>query len=366
MIERPLPKFARDLLSCCPSAGGGVHNWLFRAAKVLHAFYPNKDEMFRLLASASEGCGRHIPDEEIWDAIQNSESYAWKPTGQRRGVLVGKRRLLHTAGTIQIKKLGFNPFVLARVAAKLGGVDAEWMAAHSPVHPENQTPSSFLHALYEPGENIVVFDVFKSQGQHLWTCLETSSSTCELESFTTGKPNGAWYLTNPVDGSYKPNGRKKRDGTGMLSRRSEPNVTSWRYLVLESDHANPAHWLAALAQMPLRIAAIYSSGGKSIHALVRVDAASKQHWDELRDAMKPGLVTLGADPAALSAVRLSRLPGCQRPGSSDKDGVYRLYPEPRMQTLLYLNPNPTRTPIRELPARNDTEVPPARPGEAFR
>jgi hypothetical protein len=102
-------------------------------------------------------------------------------------------------------------------------------------------------------------------------------------------------------------------------------------MVLENDEADESEWLACLVQLPLRIAAIYTSGGKSIHALVRIDAGSKPQWDRERDAIKPVVVTLGADPNAMTAVRLSRLPGTMR--------------GERPQQLLYLDPNPDGSPI---------------------
>jgi hypothetical protein len=86
--------------------------------------------------------------------------------------------------------------------------------------------------------------------------------------------------------------------------------------------------------MPLRIASICESGGRSIHALVRLDAASKADWDAKVGAMKPVLVTLGADPGALSAVRLTRLPQAMR--------------GERLQRLLYLNPAPDGGPIMQM------------------
>ena len=151
----------------------------------------------------------------------------------------------------------------------------------------------------------------------------------ELDAFRTGKPHGVWFLANPVTGDFADNDQ------GHPSRRSWQNVTAWRYLVLESDRANPAHWLAVLAQMPLPIAAIYTSGGKSTHALVRLGAESKAHWDEIAGEMKPALVTLGADRKAISAVRLTRLPWCER------------VEKRQTQALLYLDGNPDGTPICE-------------------
>lgn len=218
---------------------------------------------------------------------------------------------------------------LERLARKLDGVDAEWFAERSAKRVWNRTPASFLHDLYRDGERVVVFDDYESQGQAVWARQGPPFDARALDTFTTGKRQGVWFLANPVNGELLPNDR------GNLSRRSWQNVTAWRYVVIESDKANPAHWLAALAQLPMPIAAITTSGGKSIHALVRIDADSKEHWDEIVDEMKPALITLGADRGALSAVRLTRLPCCERVEKGQR------------QTLLYLNPNPDASPLAE-------------------
>jgi hypothetical protein len=142
--------------------------------------------------------------------------------------------------------------------------------------------------------------------------------------------DGVWFLAQPVDGEYHCNPRLG----GKPSRRSEESVTAWRYAVLESDKAEPDEWLRCLIQLPLRIASVCESGGRSIHALVRLDAESKEDWDAKVRAVKPVLVTLGADPGALSAIRLTRLPQAER--------------GERIQRLLYLNPAPDGTPILAL------------------
>ena len=244
----------------------------------------------------------------------------------RRGTVRPRQMFLFTP---KAPAPAFDPARLERTARKLPQGDAEWLARRSRKQVDNRTPASFLHELYLPGERVVIFDVFRSQGQALWMHLAPPYDARELDGFRTGKPQGVWFLANPVSGEYLPNDQ------GKLSRRSWQSVTAWRYLVLESDVAEPAHWLAALAQMPLRVAAIYTSGGKSIHALVRLDAESKAHWDEIVATMEAALIILGADPKAMSAVRLTRLPGCERVEKG------------RMQELLYLNGQPDGTPICE-------------------
>lgn len=219
----------------------------------------------------------------------------------------------------------FDFHTLQRIAAKATGIDAQWLATKSPVAIESATAATFLDGLYQPGEKVIVFTDYRSQGQVVYELGKSTS-----KELPNGGPLGVWFLTNPVDGN------EHRNDDGKMSRRSKKAVTAWRYLVLECDHNEKypgvnALWLAALVQLPLKIVAIYTSGGKSIHALVCLAASTKEEWDTLRDKIKPILVPLGADPATMTAVRLSRLPQTLRGKTS--------------QQLLYLNPQPTEQPI---------------------
>ena len=243
----------------------------------------------------------------------------------------------------KIEKPGFAPSKLERFARRCDGFDFADLKARSPLRPHTRTPASFLHALYRPGEKVIVFDIFESPGVGTLTRgedLEPYDATC-LNYMKKPRPGkGAWFLANPVDGKtiFLDRLISERNPTGR-THRAEENLTAFRYLVLESDKADPLLWLAALVQLPLPIAAVYSSGGKSIHALVRIDARDKQHFLELKAKVARPLVILGADDSAMTAVRLTRLPQCYR---AEKD---------RWQELYFLNPNPTETPICELPTQ---------------
>ncbi|XHR27535.1 MAG: hypothetical protein ACFUZC_16515 [Chthoniobacteraceae bacterium] len=250
----------------------------------------------------------------------------------------------------------FDPQKLHAFAARPGVViDTAWLADRSPVDPAMVGPVEFLRALYKPEESVVILDVFKSQGQWLYSAQRGIEPSCvdfaawkEKDPFHTAPPllmpgrpfdaagpQGIWYLCNPVDGKFR-----VMDGVDMRqlpkwSRRWEPCVTDWRYFVFESDEADARDWIGAIAQLPMRIAAIYTSGGKSIHVLVRVDARSKVEFDQWRESAKRTMIPLGADKQCMSAVRLTRLPGCLR--LQDKHG--RAYPRPHLQKLLYLAPD---------------------------
>jgi|GEM_PF-3235566 len=239
------------------------------------------------------------------------------------------------------EKPKFIPSKLERFARRCNGFDFADLKARSPIRPHTRTPASFLHALYRPGEKVIVFDIYESQGVGTLTRggdLEPYDATC-LNYMKKPRPGkGAWFLANPVDGKTiyldRLKTEKKPDGRTC---RAEENLTAFRYLVVESDKADPLLWLAALVQLPLPIAAVYSSGGKSIHALVRIDARDKQHFLDLKAKVARPLVILGADDSAMTAVRLTRLPQCYR---AEKD---------RWQELYFLNPNPAATPICEFP-----------------
>ena len=110
--------------------------------------------------------------------------------------------------------------------------------------------------------------------------------------------------------------------------------------MIESDSVPLDLWLRVLVQLRLPIAAIYSSGGKSVHALYRVDAETKAAWDQTAGEVKRRLVPVGACAGTFTAVRLTRLPGCFR---GEKG---------RMQKLLYLNPEPEQKPIMKLDTHN--------------
>ena len=217
---------------------------------------------------------------------------------------------------------------MKRIAGKVPEIKdvIRFLAERSPVPVDGQDSASVLRHLYArgSGEKVLIFTDMKSQGQFEWEA--DRSDFIQHRHLPTGN-DGVWFLPQPVSGGFFPNPRTD----GNLSRRSEEAVTAWRYAVLESDEADADDWLRCLVQMPFRIASICESGGRSIHALVQLDAASKADWDRVMLPIKPLLITLGADRGALSAVRLTRLPQAMRGA--------------RCQRLLYLNPQPNGMPI---------------------
>jgi len=241
----------------------------------------------------------------------------------------------------------YQPKKLISVASRLAAVqiDDDYFIARSPFTTWNRSPAGFLHKLFREGERVVVFDVFKSQGCALWQCPGLTGDFTTL-NFLANEHKNVWFLCNPVDGEWREIERLKGEyNPSGRTRRAEENVTNFRYCIVESDEAPRELWLKALARLPLPIVSVVDSAGSSIHALFRIDAESKAHWDELvHTTYKYALVTLGADPGALTAVRLTRLANCFR-GEKAK-----------LQRLLYLNDQPDETPICERPVLREVPL----------
>jgi len=87
----------------------------------------------------------------------------------------------------------------------------------------------FLDALYEPGERVLIFTKFKSQGQFIYWVGRGSSGLadrpgegCCRRSCLRRAPDGVWFLCQPVSGEWKVNPACGGSGDGVpkLSRRS--------------------------------------------------------------------------------------------------------------------------------------------------
>lgn len=116
---------------------------------------------------------------------------------------------------------------------------------------------------------------------------------------------GAWIRFNPFDNSgfYK-----------------DENITAYRYALAESDSLPIEEQYRVLRESRLPIAALVESGGKSLHAVFRVDAKDKfEYASRVRDAYA-SLNTFGflVDPQNRNPSRLSRMPGVTRNGNVQK------------------------------------------------
>ena len=118
-----------------------------------------------------------------------------------------------------------------------------------------------------------------------------------------GTPNeeaGMWVCFNPMDGSG----------------RSNKNVTSYRYALVESDSQDIDTQYALIQDLKLPVKVLVHSGGKSLHAIVNIGAVDYKQYQERVDYLytvcrKRGLAV---DTQDKNPARLSRMPGFKRNG----------------------------------------------------
>lgn len=111
---------------------------------------------------------------------------------------------------------------------------------------------------------------------------------------------GAWIRFNPLNGLGVDNS----------------NVTDYRYTLVESDDMELGKQIAIIRKLMLPVVALVYSGGKSIHAIVHVDARTKDEYVKRVSYIyeiceKNGLVL---DKQNKNPSRLSRMPGVIREG----------------------------------------------------
>lgn len=109
---------------------------------------------------------------------------------------------------------------------------------------------------------------------------------------------GAWIRFNPLD------------GTGVKN----DNVTDFRYALVESDTTDIERQNAIIRELELPIAILVHSGGKSLHAIVRIDANSIQQYKERVNHLYEVCAKNGleVDTQNKNPSRLSRMPGVTR------------------------------------------------------
>lgn len=197
-------------------------------------------------------------------------------------------------------------------------VDKSWVEGKELNIPEKWEPAQqltkYLETLFEASETIgYVTESWEKDGKFLPTrgvYTRTAGEVIEALSKCEGdlgnaigdyKPEaGAWIRFNPLDGKGVKN----------------ENVTEYRYALVESDTADITHQNQIMRELELPIACLVYSGGKSLHAIVRIDAANfdeyRKRVDYLYEVCKKN--GLEIDRQNKNPSRLSRMPGVERKG----------------------------------------------------
>lgn len=177
---------------------------------------------------------------------------------------------------------------------------------------------TYLETLFEASENVgYVTETWEKEEdgkvKYLPTkgsCDRTAGELIELLNICDGdigavfgdykEQAGAWIRFNPLDGKGVKN----------------ENVTDFRYALVESDCMALEEQNALIREIELPVAVLVYSGGKSVHAIVKIDAPNYDEYrkrvDYLYDICKKN--GLNIDRQNRNPSRLSRMPGVIRNG----------------------------------------------------
>lgn len=197
-------------------------------------------------------------------------------------------------------------------------IDAKWLEKEV-----IETPSSdwnpcaqlreYLSLLFSENEHVAFCtDPYKKDGRYIptrGTCSKTAGEIIkslqknDMTGFSeaVGTANtecGAWIVINPCDGT----GRK------------DENITDFRYALVESDEKPIDEQVAIYRKLELPCVCIVHSGGKSAHAIVRVNASDIQEYRKRVDFLYKVCSDNGlpVDKQNRNPSRYSRMPGVVR------------------------------------------------------
>ena len=199
-------------------------------------------------------------------------------------------------------------------------VNAAWMEVQDLPDPPDPFDCAremirYFRLLFESSENVgyVTQSYLNEDGKHVPTkgCYDrTAGQLIQLLSACNGDIGsvlgdydadaGAWIRFNPLDGKGVKN----------------ENVTDFRFALVESDTLDLQKQYSLIRELQLPVAVLVHSGGKSLHAIVRIEAANyveyRQRVDFLYNVCQKNGMDL--DRQNRNPSRLSRLPGVYRKG----------------------------------------------------
>ena len=274
MPSKELPRFVLDLISSAPQHGEGVHKWMFKLSRCLHAFRTH-DEIEEILKVSLHGCGRNVPIREIHAAIADSKKCAWVPGT--------KQEIIYRSAWPAFNQKEYNLITH-------DGLGAYDLWEKSPVRfVDDRAYTEDIIDVIFPGNPLLCCglsnSVFETKSRQAWR------DTLEQQQFIQPSPCIA---------------EKGLTKDGKESAHCLSNVGPRRFLVVEQDKGNQDQQCAVIVHLSKwhKLTLVLSSGGKSLHAWFFVEGQDESH---LKKFMKTA-VSLGADDATWAPVQFVRMP----------------------------------------------------------
>lgn len=277
------------------------------------------------MALKQEGCP--LSDWEAWSAKDPRRFH--RDECRRKWETFGGSQSPVTAGTIfhMAKGRGWQPREgggalewtdTIRRDRPPAFIDQEWVEEKSFMEPDEWDPAGqlirYIETVFEAGECVGYLmqsrrddkgkyrpggsGNFARTADELVTRLKQCRGDIGSVLGDYDPEGGAWIRFNPLDGK------------GIKNE----NVTDYRYALIESDDMALERQNALLRELELPIAALIYSGNKSLHAVVRVDAADYEEYKARVNYLYKVCQGngLNIDTQNRNPSRMTRMPGVRR------------------------------------------------------
>jgi hypothetical protein len=281
----PLQRAALWLSKVPPAVSGqSGHSATYTAAVgLVHGFQLSEGDALALLSSWNQSCQPPWSDRELIHKIREAAS---KSHSKPAGHLLQSGSAPSTA-----------PFDITKVSFKRPSPPTPI----TPPDPQASEFKRFLQAAFAATEVVCICDAVEegkpvSAGSFIPVEEWIARFDDPASRILSPEREGIFVRINP----FKPS----------LYSGSDNDVSAYRHVLVEFDDKPKAEQEKLFRDSGLPITVLIDSGGKSIHAWVRVDAPNRKEWDARRDIIYSSIP--GIDAKNKNPSRYSRLPGAWR------------------------------------------------------
>jgi RecA-family ATPase len=300
----PIERAQRYIDKCEPAISGQCgHSTAFSVVcSVVNGFALDDETAYSLLQGWNLRCQPPWTESElrhkIGDAQRSSHAKA-------RGHLLGPERS-------QRNGVSHHPSRKTSPAVKPRPANYDLQDAGELPEPLNDGARLLIKTVFEAGEGIRIANARLNEDGHeipdgAGLCISREEWLRKLDA-AGGNPNHIW-ASQKRTGIYIGVNPMKIGGS------KDSDVTAFRHTLFEFDEGLSLEEQFKLYQKSrLPCAAIIYSGGKSVHAWVRIDAANRKEYDERLAALYEHFESAGYkfDAKNKNPSRFSRLPHCVR------------------------------------------------------
>tara|TARA_R100001510_G_scaffold57738_1_gene67294 strand:- start:4337 stop:6661 length:2325 start_codon:yes stop_codon:yes gene_type:complete len=337
MMMNKLPEFVEAYLE--EGAPEGTRNeTLFKAALQLRDMSWGESDIYACLER--RGLLDGLPPSEIKASVRSAlnrgrRNPPSKPTTKAKGYDGTEYR---GRGGIRNYKLdnkprGFTPGFINRGAEDVEKSAKEALEREYTLDEEERLPEdeigdgcrAYLKAMFRAGEQIQLVrgdldaeskerpsargPLQATMSLERWLAkLDEHDGDAERALFPASAPHGIYVAINPLSDV----------------RRVTANISAFRHALIEFDNIPTHHQWQLIQRSKIPCVAVIDSGGKSVHAIVKVDATDYSEYQQRVKLLVDHFRKYGVDGQNIDPTRLSRLPGVTRGDTGNKQRLLSL------------------------------------------